>query len=135
MLTPASNYYEMFMEKEPVGTLVDTALSHHDSQDEAKQVCTNIQIKAGPPVTGANGNTIASHSEAKVHLSIKLSDIAQHGFVFNDLKKCSLISIGQLCDDDCIIFFQIPIKNSKKQYNYHHRQTQSKWSLGHTIDS
>ena len=39
------------------------------------------------------------------------------GYVFGDLKTGSLISIGQLCDDDCIALFSIfniyIIKNNK----------------------
>ena len=71
----------------------------------------------------ANGNTIIPHSEAEITLSKNLYDKAQHAFVFDDLKTCSSVSIGQLCDDDCIaIFFQTSIKNSKKQYSHYHGQ-------------
>ena len=105
----------MFTEQELVETLADTAASHHYLQDEAKQVCTDIQVKAGPPVTVSNDNTIAPHSEAKIYLSTKFSDKAQHVFLFDNLKTGSLISIGKLCDDDCIaIFFKYQLKILKK---------------------
>ena len=83
-------------EQEPVKALADTAAYHHYLQDEAKQVCTDIQAKTGPPVTVLNGNIITSHSEAKITLSAKLTDEAQHAFLFDSLKIGSLISIRQL---------------------------------------
>ena len=95
----------MFSEQESVDALVDTAASHHYLQDDAKHLCTDIHIKAELPVTMENGNIIAPHSEAKTPLSTKLSDKAQHDFLFDDLKADSLISNGQLCDDDCIAIF------------------------------
>ena len=35
----------------------------------------------------------------------ELNNKAQHAYMFDDLKTGSLISIGQLCDDDCIAIF------------------------------
>ena len=48
---------------------------------------------------------ITPTSQAKIHLSSDLTDKAQHVFLFNDLATGSLLSIGQLCDDDCIALF------------------------------
>ena len=53
----------------------------------------------------ANDNTIALHSDAKIPLSDKLSQKVQHAFLFENLKIGAFISIGLLCDDDCIAFF------------------------------
>ena len=92
-------------DQEPVEALVDTAASRHYLQDIAKQVCINIQVKLGPPVIVVNGNTITSHSEDKIPLSAKLTDKAQHTFLFDNLKTESLISLRQLYDDDCIAIF------------------------------
>ena len=38
-------------------------------------------------------------------LAPELSPKAQYVFIFDTLKKGSLVSIGQLCDDDCIALF------------------------------
>ena len=90
---------------ETVDALVHTAASHHYLQDNANHVCANIYVKAGPPVTVANGDTIEPHSEAKIPMSTKFSDKAQLAFLFDYLKTGSLTSNGQLCDDDCIAIF------------------------------
>jgi len=46
----------------------------------------------------------STHS-VQVPLAPQLSASAQHGHVLNGLKTGSLISIGQLCDDDCAAIF------------------------------
>ena len=46
----------------------------------------------------------STHS-VQVPLASQLSKSAQHGHVLNGLKTGSLISIGQLCDDDCAAIF------------------------------
>ena len=40
-----------------------------------------------------------------LNLSSQLSKPAQHAFVLDDLKTGTLISLAQLCDDDCIAVF------------------------------
>ena len=95
----------MFSETETVDALADTAASHHYLQDDKDNVCTYIHLKEVPPVTVANGNTIAPRSDVQIPLSTKLSEKAQHAFLFDNLKTGSLISIGQLCDDDRIAIF------------------------------
>ena len=77
--TPTSNYYDVL--SDTVDALIDTAASHHYVQDDTEHICTNICKKEGPPVTVANGNTIAPHSDAKISLSDKLSQKAQHAFL------------------------------------------------------
>ena len=42
---------------------------------------------------------------ALVPLSPALSPPAKVGHIFDNLKSRSLISIGQLCDDDCVTIF------------------------------
>ena len=41
----------------------------------------------------------------KLPLSPHLSDTAQEAFVLDDLKTGTLISLAQLCDDDCTSLF------------------------------
>ena len=41
-------------------------------------------------------------AQGQLNLSSKLSNAAQHAFLLDDLKTGTLISLGQLCDDDCI---------------------------------
>ena len=53
----------------------------------------------------ANGDNIESSKRALVPLAKELSTKAKTGHIFDDLKSGSLISIRQLCDDECIALF------------------------------
>ena len=53
----------------------------------------------------ANGDNIETSKRAFVPLAKELSTKAKTGHIFDDLKSGSLISIGQLCDDECIALF------------------------------
>ena len=91
-----TNYYAV---------LADTAATHNYLEEKGIEYCTNIQHAFGPNVKVANGNIISPNKQGILKISKELSNEAQHSFIFNDLKTGSLISIGQLCDDDCIALF------------------------------
>ena len=59
----------------------------------------------GPSVQVANGDTIETRKRVIVPLAKELSTQAKVGHIFDSLKSGSLISIGQLCDDDCVALF------------------------------
>jgi hypothetical protein len=59
----------------------------------------------GPSVRVANGENIETSKHALVPLAKELSTKAKTGHIFDALKSGSLISIGQLCDDECIALF------------------------------
>ena len=90
---------------QPYAALIDSAATHHYLEREALPHCKNIRAAQGPKVTIANGGTISPVSRASLPIANSLSQVAQHAFVFDDLKTGSLISVGQLCDDDCIAIF------------------------------
>ena len=46
-----------------------------------------------------------TRSQGQLQLSPALTTTAQHAFVLDDLKTGTLISLSQLCDDDCIALF------------------------------
>ena len=52
-----------------------------------------------------NGENIETSKRALIPLTKELSTKAKTGHIFDDLKSGSLISIGQLCDDDFIALF------------------------------
>ena len=85
--------------------LIDSAATHHYLESKALPHCKNIRAAQGPKVTVANGGTISPVSQASLPIATSLSQAAQHAFVFDDLKTGSFISVGQLCDDDCIDIF------------------------------
>ena len=48
---------------------------------------------------------MVSKIQGKLPLSKHLSDKAQNAFTLDDLKTGTLVSLAQLCDDDCIAIF------------------------------
>ena len=85
--------------------LEDTAATHSYFSEDATDYCENIKPSNGPHVKVANGNIITPTAQAKIKLYSELSDEAQHVYMFDDLVTGSLLSINQLCDDDCITLF------------------------------
>ena len=53
----------------------------------------------------ANGNIIKPALRAALQMPNKVSSKAQSAHVFNDITSVSLISMEQLCDDDCVAIF------------------------------
>ena len=70
-------------------------------------MCKNItHTSSGPTVRVANGATITSTKQVTLQLSPLLSQHAQKGHILPNLRSGSLISIGQLCDDNCVAIFR-----------------------------
>ena len=63
-----------------------------------------IVTKNSIAVTQADGNTMHSTHIANMNLPT-LSSAAKVGHVIPNLSSASLLSIGQLCDDDCLALF------------------------------
>ena len=80
----------------------------------------------------ANGDVITPTSQAKIQILSELSDEAQHVFMFNDLATESLLSIGQLCNDDCIVLFSkylLKILKNKKVIIEGKRNNKGLWDV------
>ena len=60
---------------------------------------------SGPTVQVANGNIIKPDLQVTLKMSNKISSKVQSAHVFNNIPTGSLISMGQLFDDDCITIF------------------------------
>ena len=74
-----------------------------------------IPISNGPTVLSASGDVMTSHVRGILPLSPLLSDTAQSAFVLDELRTGTLVSLAQLCDDDCIaIFSKFDVKIVKK---------------------
>ena len=86
---------------------MDTGATGHYLDNAAAPYCTTIEYTStGPSVRVANGNNIETSKRALVSLAKELSTKTKTGHIFDDLKSGSLISIGQLCDDECIALFK-----------------------------
>ena len=70
-------------------------------QDVAKH---KVVTKNSIVVTQADGNIMHSTNISNMNLPT-LSSAAKVGYVIPNLSSASLLSIGQLCDDDCLALF------------------------------
>ena len=71
----------------------------------------------GPTVVLPDRNLLKATSEGILNLLPKLTNTAKKDHVFDIISNSSLISIGQLCDDDCVAVLQkrkINIYKNKK---------------------
>ena len=91
-----TNYY---------AALADTTATYNYLETEATEHCIDIWQTFGPNVKVANGNIISPNKQGILKMSKELSQEAHHSSIFNDLSTGLLISIGKLCDDDCIALF------------------------------
>jgi hypothetical protein len=75
---------------------------------------------------------MATTQKGTLGLSNKLSTPAQTAFVLDDLKTGTLISIAQLCDDDCIVIFSkydVQIVKDDQVIIKGQRMTNGLWSV------
>ena len=68
-------------------------------------ICNKVKDTLGPKVAVADGCIISPTKKAIIPLLKKLTEKDRLAFSCENLKSGSLISIGQLCDDDCIAIF------------------------------
>ena len=97
--------------------MVDTGATGHYLDAASEQHCINVQpTDTGPSVQVPNRDNLETISKRViVPLAKELSDQAKVGHIFDSLKSGSLISSGQLCDDDCIaLFTKFNVKIYKK---------------------
>ena len=81
----------------------DSGATQHYWRDQDKCCLDNISSFDGPEVTLPNNEVIKSTERGSLPLSTKLGIKAQQASILPCLKSSSLISLGQLCDDDCKI--------------------------------
>ena len=70
-----------------------------------------MQPYSGPPITLTDDDTISPINQGILSLSHSLSKVAQTATMLSALRISSLISLGQLCDDDCVVLL-----NKEKLY-------------------
>ena len=64
-----------------------------------------VSVSNGPTVLSASGDVMSSTLHGLLPLSSRLSATAQSAFVLDDLRTGTLVSLAQLCDDDCLAIF------------------------------
>ena len=82
----------------------DSAASNHYWRLNDMEVLDNVHACNGPTVTLPDNSTIHSTAVGLLPLPTDVfSKAARNTAVFNNLQSSSLISLGQLCDNDCVI--------------------------------
>ena len=81
---------------------------------DAVHLHRSLPITNCPTVLSANGAVMRPTHSGVLPLSPLLSDKAQSAFVLDDLRTGTLVSLSQLCDDDCIAIFHVLTLNSLK---------------------
>ena len=79
----------------------DSAASAHYWREEDIACLTEIQTAPGPAVTLPNNTTIRATKQGNIPINATLSSRAKNVVILPSLKSASLISLGQLCDDNC----------------------------------
>ena len=84
----------------------DTGASKNYIKPNEIHILSNTEnTNNGPRVNLPDGSTINTIGTGILPLNALLSKIAQTGNVLKGLTNSSLLSIGQLCDDNCIAIF------------------------------
>ena len=82
-----------------------TATAHYLHTSALTKFSHVAHTTSAPTVQVSNENIIKPDFSATLQLFRKLSSRAQSTHVFNIITTGSLISIGQLCDDNCVVIF------------------------------
>lgn len=84
----------------------DTGASKNFIREQDQHFLQNIkQLRNGLSAKLPNNQCITPTSTGNLSLNPTLSTTAQSALVYPALKNLSLLSIGQLCDDDCLAVF------------------------------
>ena len=110
--------------------------THFFTQDDAHALVGVPPTKMGTRVILTDNSTM--ELEQVVHLPLALLPYATETHDFSEFQNSSLISVGQICDDDCqaILNKKYPqVLGKNKNHNSNRQAQHTRWSLGHTTDT
>ena len=81
----------------------DSGASTHYIRPQDKNILTNIKNHEGPAVTQPDGTDLNITGTGELPLHASLSKAAKQGHILPNLSSSSLIALGPLCDDGCIV--------------------------------
>ena len=84
----------------------DSGASNHYWRLADLDVFDELITKTGPTVALPDNTTLTSSQQGILPLSTELSVKAKTAVILDNLQSSSLISFGQLCDDDCEVLLQ-----------------------------
>ena len=83
----------------------ETAATKHYITEDQLPICNKVANTIGSYVTVADGRVMMPTKKSLLPLPKEFTRNAKIAYSFNKLKKGTLISIGQFCDDDCTAIF------------------------------
>ena len=84
----------------------DSGASKNFVREKDAPALLNVKpLRNGPVAKLPNNETIQPNAKGELPFSTYLSPTAKESIIYPALKNASLLSIGQLCDDDCIALF------------------------------
>ena len=93
----------------------DTAATKHYITEDKLKICNDLKNTIGPYITVADGRIMSPTKKAELPLPKEFTKNARTAYSYNNLKSGTLLSIGQLCDNDCIkIFSKYDVKIIKQ---------------------
>ena len=89
----------------PIAKLDSGATQTYIKQQHQHLLLQQLQLHNGPVAMLPNETSIQASTVGKLPLHHSLSNKAQQAYMFPKLTNESLISVGQICDDDCVVIF------------------------------
>ena len=111
----------------------DSGASSHYWRDKDRTCLTNIISAPGPTVTLPNNTKIKSSEKGKLPLHSNFSSKATTTAILPGLQSSSLISLGQLCDDNCEVLLNkdslFVVKNNELLMEGFRNQEDKLWDI------
>ena len=92
-------------ENSSVKATFDSGASGHYLRPSDINIAHDITSELGPTVTLPNLQTVTATKKAQLPLSTSLPLAAQSAHILPSLQSATLLSVGQLCDNDCDVVF------------------------------
>ena len=108
-------------------------MKHSLTKNDEQKIPTNNNFVNGPTASLPNNTKIQATSMGVLPFHESLSQQAYEALVFPNITNVSLISVGQLCDDNCLVLFTkakfFIIKNKKLIHDGWRNQTDGLWNF------
>ena len=104
ILVPPHSMHHSTLFTPPIIIKPDSGASGTYVREQDATVLSSIVPSTSHQVMLPDGNNIQSTKKGLLPIP-GLSDVAATAHVFKDLHSASLLSVGQLCDDDCLVLF------------------------------